>query len=206
MWRERGVSIKIEGKNDPRLVGVQQTADAVHPFRWMLRYTEIYAHKWDWRFFCRVIALFPLYSGLTCSPAYSNYLLPFGSNGKVHISQSNFSARPLPFQKPRRCKGKGRRRTHVHRLCTSLTNGQASRLSFCKVDLACVDDLPVVIILIPQQVLFDFLTSLQDSKEDLKMTTEEVMMTKAQKTESTKSLLRWAALFLGELRDGLTMV
>lgn len=94
----------------------------------------------------------------------------------------------------------------MHRLCTSLTNGQASRLSFCKVDLACVDDLPVVIILIPQQVLFDFLTSLQDSKEDLKMTTEEVMMTKAQKTESTKSLLRWAALFLGELRDGLTMV
>jgi hypothetical protein len=29
---------------------------------------------------------------------------------------------------------------------------------------------------------------------------------KPQKTANTKSVLRWAALFLGELRDGLTMV
>ena len=29
---------------------------------------------------------------------------------------------------------------------------------------------------------------------------------KPQKTENTKTVLRWAALFLGELRDGLTMV
>jgi hypothetical protein len=29
---------------------------------------------------------------------------------------------------------------------------------------------------------------------------------KPQKVANTKSVLRWAALFLGELRDGLTMV
>jgi hypothetical protein len=29
---------------------------------------------------------------------------------------------------------------------------------------------------------------------------------KPQKTANTKSVLKWAALFLGELRDGLTMV
>jgi hypothetical protein len=38
------------------------------------------------------------------------------------------------------------------------------------------------------------------------MASEEAVMTKTEKTESTKGLLRWAALFLGELRDGLTMV
>ena len=32
------------------------------------------------------------------------------------------------------------------------------------------------------------------------------IVTRREKTEQTKSLLRWAALFLGELRDGLTMV
>jgi len=31
-------------------------------------------------------------------------------------------------------------------------------------------------------------------------------MTRREKTENTKGLLRWAALFLGELRDGLTMI
>eukprot|EP00980_Cylindrotheca_fusiformis_P025639 scaffold14307_cov177-Cylindrotheca_fusiformis.AAC.3 len=31
-------------------------------------------------------------------------------------------------------------------------------------------------------------------------------LTKAEKTEQTKGILRWAALFLGELRDGLTMI
>jgi hypothetical protein len=31
-------------------------------------------------------------------------------------------------------------------------------------------------------------------------------LSREQKTEQTKGLLRWAALFLGELRDGLTMV
>jgi hypothetical protein len=34
----------------------------------------------------------------------------------------------------------------------------------------------------------------------------DVVIPKHQKTENTKSTLRWAALFLGELRDGLTMV
>ena len=37
------------------------------------------------------------------------------------------------------------------------------------------------------------------------MSSEEIM-SKSERTEKTKSLLRWAALFLGELRDGLTMV
>ena len=31
-------------------------------------------------------------------------------------------------------------------------------------------------------------------------------ISKTEKTEQTKGILRWAALFLGELRDGLTMV
>jgi hypothetical protein len=31
-------------------------------------------------------------------------------------------------------------------------------------------------------------------------------LTKNEKKEQTKGILRWAALFLGELRDGLTMV
>jgi len=34
----------------------------------------------------------------------------------------------------------------------------------------------------------------------------EASLSREQKTEKTKGLLRWAALFLGELRDGLTMV
>jgi hypothetical protein len=34
----------------------------------------------------------------------------------------------------------------------------------------------------------------------------DVTLSREQKTEKTKGLLRWAALFLGELRDGLTMV
>ena len=34
----------------------------------------------------------------------------------------------------------------------------------------------------------------------------ESIIGKNEKTENTKSYLRWAALFLGELRDGLTMV
>lgn len=38
------------------------------------------------------------------------------------------------------------------------------------------------------------------------MSSDEAVMTKAEKTLQTKGLLRWAALFLGELRDGLTMV
>ena len=38
------------------------------------------------------------------------------------------------------------------------------------------------------------------------MSFDEEVMTKAEKTKRTKGLLRWAALFLGELRDGLTMV
>jgi hypothetical protein len=37
-------------------------------------------------------------------------------------------------------------------------------------------------------------------------TMSEEVMTRREKTEKTKTLLRWAALFLGELRDGLTMV
>lgn len=34
----------------------------------------------------------------------------------------------------------------------------------------------------------------------------ETIVGKNEKTEITKGHLRWAALFLGELRDGLTMV
>jgi hypothetical protein len=36
--------------------------------------------------------------------------------------------------------------------------------------------------------------------------TSREIVSKNQKTETTKGHLRWAALFLGELRDGLTMV
>jgi hypothetical protein len=36
--------------------------------------------------------------------------------------------------------------------------------------------------------------------------TTGIIVSKNQKTESIKGHLRWAALFLGELRDGLTMV
>ena len=36
--------------------------------------------------------------------------------------------------------------------------------------------------------------------------TTGIIESKKQKTESIKGHLRWAALFLGELRDGLTMV
>jgi len=38
------------------------------------------------------------------------------------------------------------------------------------------------------------------------MSSDEAIMTKAEKAQQTKGLLRWAALFLGELRDGLTMI
>ena len=34
----------------------------------------------------------------------------------------------------------------------------------------------------------------------------EDIIPKPQKTANAKNVLRWAALFLGELRDGLTMV
>lgn len=34
----------------------------------------------------------------------------------------------------------------------------------------------------------------------------ETLVAKNEKTETIKGHLRWAALFLGELRDGLTMV
>lgn len=34
----------------------------------------------------------------------------------------------------------------------------------------------------------------------------ETIVGKNERTENTKYNLRWAALFLGELRDGLTMV
>jgi hypothetical protein len=36
--------------------------------------------------------------------------------------------------------------------------------------------------------------------------TSREIISKNQKTENIKGYLRWAALFLGELRDGLTMV